>query len=652
MIRTRRLMISSLLSSALLLATVGCDDTRKGFAPAAPAPEAPTAQGTIPVAAPAACSKAPIALAKNEAMISILATNDIHGSIVPKKTKDGKPYGGMAFWSGAVKSIRDGMAKRYGDQGGVLVLDGGDQFQGTLLSNYSEGALMFSLLADVGYDAVVPGNHDYDFGPAGWLVDQVTPDTKDQDPRGVIKKLANSAPFPLLSSNAYLKSTIKALDGTPAVIDSQGCLSDQPLDFSHAERPEFLKSYLMKNVAGLRVAIIGLDNPITPSTTTLANVSDLCFRTAIDEYKSVRESLEGKADVFVLVIHDGDINSQKNLTKLMDKLYDYRPDAVDAVIGGHTHVVNNINKNGVYAIQSGANGERFGRIDLVINTDTKKVEKDRTRVAAGAMLFQKECDPLLDSFCEANTGLRLTYECEPVLESASAIDKVVSGQKDIAPLTGRDLGTADAPILRSDAITESPLLNFLTDTYRKAAGVEVAMINTGGVRTDIPAGKFTYEALYAISPFNNRAVILSPMKIDTLAKLLTRSVVTCGKAGSVLFSGVRVTYSRGDCKNQDDAGNDPTAKLLTIAIDNGGVDGEMLYDARDSANVKVSTKTLKVGTLDFLHSGGSGYVEFKEAPMIADLGIFRELIADTLAKNPGKLEAKIDGRFVNVLPAK
>lgn len=643
MIFKPRSVLFGALVSALAATVVGCNGSRIGRAPVAWMGDG---KGVTPGLK---CAKAPMTVSPNESILTILGTNDIHGAIAPKKTKEGKPYGGMAFWAGAVKSIRDAAAKNYGERGGVLVLDGGDQFQGTLLSNYSEGSLMFSLLADATYDALVPGNHDYDFGPEGWLVDQVTPESKDQDPRGVVKRLAASAPFPMLSSNAYLKASLKTLDGKPATVASQGCGSNEPLDWSGAERPEFLKSYIIKEVSGVRVAIIGLDNLTTPTTTTAANVSDLCFRAPADEYKSVRESLEGKADLFVLVIHDGDINSDKNLTNLIRTLQSDRPDAVDAVVGGHTHSINLIqDPTGVYGIQSGANGDRFGRIDLVIDTATKKVLREKSRVAAGAMLFQKECDSKIDAFCEQGVGVRVAYDCEPIVENPSALAKIAEGEKTIAPLTGRNLGVAEKAI-RKDRDNESALLNLLTDTYRKASGADLALINTGGVRTDIEAGPFTYEKLYAISPFNNRAVVLAPMKVSTLVKIMTRSARTCGKSGAVLGSGLRVTYKRGDCKTPDANGEDPNGVVVTIALDEGGKDGEMLYDARDPSNVKIFERDLRVATLDFLEAGGSGYVFFKESPRAAELGIFREVLADEFSKSPGKLEAVLDGRFRNLL---
>ena len=138
--------------------------------------------------------------------ITILATNDIHGGIEPTTSSDGSVEGGLAAFSGTVQAIKAGLKRRLGEQAGVLVLDAGDQFQGTLISNYNEGKLLFQAMSRVGYDAVITGNHDYDFGPVGWLDDQVTPTTVDQDPRGALKAALAYAQFPLISANTFLRS--------------------------------------------------------------------------------------------------------------------------------------------------------------------------------------------------------------------------------------------------------------------------------------------------------------------------------------------------------------------------------------------------------------------------------------------------------------
>jgi 2',3'-cyclic-nucleotide 2'-phosphodiesterase (5'-nucleotidase family) len=66
--------------------------------------------------------------------ITILATNDIHGGIEPNLLKDGTVEGGLAAFSGTVQAIKAGLKRKFGDQAGVLVVDAGDQFQGTLIT--------------------------------------------------------------------------------------------------------------------------------------------------------------------------------------------------------------------------------------------------------------------------------------------------------------------------------------------------------------------------------------------------------------------------------------------------------------------------------------------------------------------------------------
>src|SRR6516162_7463523 len=132
--------------------------------------------------------------------ITILATNDIHGGIEPNRLKDAVE-GGLAALSGTVQAIKAGLRRKLGDRTGVLVLDAGDQFQGTLVSNHNEGRLVFQAMNQAGYDVAITGNHDYDFGPVGWLEDEVTPTTADQDPRGALKAALSNAQFPLISSN-------------------------------------------------------------------------------------------------------------------------------------------------------------------------------------------------------------------------------------------------------------------------------------------------------------------------------------------------------------------------------------------------------------------------------------------------------------------
>jgi 2',3'-cyclic-nucleotide 2'-phosphodiesterase (5'-nucleotidase family) len=175
-------------------------------------------------------------------IITILGTNDLHGAVDPH----------LPDWAGAVRAIREGQKQRLGQRSNVLLVDAGDQFQGTLLSNFNEGKLVFGAYSAIGYDAVVPGNHDYDFGPEGWLFDKTGQGSSDLNPRGVIEKLARTAAFPLLSANTYLRESLREATGGPVAVTQKGCLpaqAGQAVAWSRAKRPAFLQPYVIRQAA-------------------------------------------------------------------------------------------------------------------------------------------------------------------------------------------------------------------------------------------------------------------------------------------------------------------------------------------------------------------------------------------------------------------
>jgi 5'-nucleotidase len=600
-------------------------------------------------------------LAPDERLITILGTNDIHGGIESSRGNDGARSGGMAQLAGAVRAIREGLQRKFPQQTGTLVVDAGDQFQGTLISNINEGKLVFKLMSEVGYDAVVPGNHDYDFGPKGWLVDQVNPSTEDQDPRGALREAMKHAAFPLLSANTFLKASLREVSsssqtqGPPVPVTNIGCLPLSPepspsslsspppappqIDWTAAQNPDFLRPYIVKTVAGVRVALIGMDNPTTPRTTTASNVADLCFESIISSYLRTQARLAAQADVFVMIAHDGNTNTETTLSQAVGEILRQRPGSLHAVIAGHTHFVNDLWESGVPIIQSGANGKLFGRVDLVYSLSTQSIVASKTRKIAGLPLHPTRCpeSPLQVEFCRTEAGT-LLYEGSPVHADSSISALISEARTQIAPIAGRVLGKAEQ-VIDKDRILESPLANAMTDATRNITGTELAILNTGGLRTALPAGPITFENLYRVLPFNNRSVIIGPLNSERLLSLLRRTIQTCGAFGSLMQSGLRVRFER-DCTTPV-AGLDPQARLLRVET----VSGEVLFDAATGA-VATPLREFRVTTLDFLASGGDGFLELTTTPILADLGIARELIADHWAQTQVTLSNSIDQRWV------
>src|SRR4051812_14204982 len=158
--------------------------------------------------------------------LTIIGTNDLHGSL------DRLP-----LLAGYIGNVR---AARVADGGGVLLLDGGDLFQGTLESNVAEGADVVLAYNAMGYAASAIGNHELDYGPEG---PAVTVSSADEDPRGALEARVREAKFPFLVSN---------------IVDNK---TGAPLHW-----PNLAPSVLV-DVAGLHVGIIGVSTQDTPYTT-------------------------------------------------------------------------------------------------------------------------------------------------------------------------------------------------------------------------------------------------------------------------------------------------------------------------------------------------------------------------------------------------
>jgi len=98
--------------------------------------------------------------------LTVFFTNDVHGGIIETKAEFLNPefppiLGGGASAANIIRKVRQ-QAQQEGFS--VLVLDAGDIFQGTLVGTLSKGKAVVEFMNKIGYDACVPGNHDFDLG--------------------------------------------------------------------------------------------------------------------------------------------------------------------------------------------------------------------------------------------------------------------------------------------------------------------------------------------------------------------------------------------------------------------------------------------------------------------------------------------------------
>jgi 2',3'-cyclic-nucleotide 2'-phosphodiesterase (5'-nucleotidase family) len=170
---------------------------------------------------------------------------------------------------------------------------------------------------------------------------------------------------------------------------------------------------------------------------------------------------------------------------------------------------------------------------------------------------------------------------------------------------------------------------------------DVAIMNTGGIRSPLEPGDVTYEEFYRVIPFNNHGVIIGPMKASNLLKALARSAEACGDFGALMQSGLKVEIQKDCDPPSGKVGTDTNAKLMHVET----LGGKVLLDAAVPPTAG-DDPVLTVATLDFLAAGGSGYDMLKGVPQIQDLGIIREAMKDLLAKAPATFTPVMDGRWV------
>ena len=119
--------------------------------------------------------------------LTILHTNDFHARFEPifkydsgcstEDNAEGKCFGGSARLVSAVNAAR-------ARSDNSILVDGGDQFQGTLFYTYYKGKLAAEMMNKMGYDAMTVGNHEFDEGPE------------------VLRGFMDAVNFPVLMSNA------------------------------------------------------------------------------------------------------------------------------------------------------------------------------------------------------------------------------------------------------------------------------------------------------------------------------------------------------------------------------------------------------------------------------------------------------------------
>lgn len=484
--------------------------------------------------------------------IRILHVNDFHGfaeSYHPLGSNE--LLGGISYLSGKAKELRKERPS--------LLLSAGDMIQGNNWANLFQGESVINLMNEMRFDAMVVGNHEFDFG------------------QEILKKRVVESSFPILGANVEGLSP--------------------------------LKPYIIKELYGLRIAIIGVTTEDTPISTHPKNVVGLTFLSPVDTVEKYVKELRGQSDVLIVLSHIG---------YSMDRVLAEKVKGIDVIVGGHSHTRINepVRVGDVIIVQAWEHGKALGVLDLTIGRG--KIVRFKGRL--------EEIKPIRGKEDRATASLVEKYK------------------KRVDAALNEEIGAAEVDLDGENVRRrETNLGNLIADVMRSVSGADVTLINGGGIRASIKKGITRVKDVYSVIPFDNYIVAIK-LTGKEIGEALEHGVsgVEDGEGRFPQVSGLTFEYSPSQKRG---------SRIRAIFIAGKPIDPDREYI---------------VATHDFLAAGGDGYQSFREAiqsskdfsvagSMMKDEKIaysdsgpwLRDVLVEHIREKK-KIAPKIEGRIVEV----
>lgn len=469
-------IVSIALVALLAIALVGCSTTSTvesvpeivlpAAAPATPAPspapapapvpasaDEPVAEEVVEVVAPAVAEELAdeypfgvTPIVKNTQGddvfdLFIIHTNDVHARVTAGED-DGAGYAKLATIIKTARSITNN----------VLVLDAGDVTHGTNFANLFNGATIGDLLIMSGYDAVAPGNHDFNYGIDNLLA---------------------------LSDAAEEVSDLKVLSAN--ITDEDGYLLFQP--------------YQLYDFNGFKVCVIGLTTPDTKTKSHPKNTEGVEFDNPVI-YQNAQAAIDLAheiADYVVVLGHIGTVaDGESGLTST---IICENIDGIDLFVDGHSHSVLSGDNyvNGTLIVSAGEYMQNIGVVDILVK-DGEVASEDAFLIASSDVL-----DP-------ANSALAKQYGIVDVPDDPEVAAYIESVNEAIEARFGEVVATipTDLDGERDHVRTRKTNLSAIVcDAITAETGADFTIVNGGGIRASLSAGDVTLGEVNAVLPFTN-----------------------------------------------------------------------------------------------------------------------------------------------------
>ena len=413
--------------------------------------------------------------ANGDFRLTLLHTNDVHARYEPFQPWGEPVQGGAARLSTLVQETR-------ALECNVLLVDAGDQFQGTLYYNVGGAALVAEVMNAVGYDAMAVGNHEFDSGPSE------------------LAKLIDIADFPVLSANISAQDEVRL-----------------------AER---LSDYATFQVGGETVGVFGL----TSEHTAIASNPgpSIVFADAFESARAVVDEMEAQGiDKIIALTHLGLERDMALASQVA---------GIDVIVGGHSHTLLGESEGAagfypqvllspadepVVVVTAYEWGKVLGSVEILFDDRGIVLGAEGEPIPIGEEI---EEDPAVAAILSA------------VVPRIEALKEQTVGATEV------DLDGARERVRTQ----ETNLGNLICDAIlwkTESLGAQIALQNGGGIRASIPAGPVTMGQVLEVLPFGNEISIVEVSGRQLLAALENGvSKVEEGAGRFAHVSGLRIRF--------------------------------------------------------------------------------------------------------------
>ena len=503
--------------------------------------------------------------------VTILYTNDVHTYIDKQSPK---------LTYAAIADLKQSYQNAGKD---VLLVDAGDHVQGTAYGSMDEGASIIKLMNAAGYDVATPGNHEFDYG-----MDRA-------------KAIMKEADFPYLSCNwVDLRTTLRVLPSVKVFVRG-----------------------------GRRIAFVGVTTPETFTKSTPAYFMDKAQRKYIYDiqggedgkklYDAVQKAIDKAKLLADVVIGLGHLGVDPSSSPWTSEEVIAHTSGFDAFIDGHSHTVmenkqvQDASGKAVTLTQTGSYFANVGEMTIAADgTITTKLIPTHEGMDAGIAAMQTGWVNTVDDMLG---------------------EKIAVGDSDFYvtdPATGK----------RRIRSAETNLGDFVADgiyTYFNEVEklhCDVAIMNGGGIRADVPAGDWTFKTCKQVSPFGNVACLMSVTgkQIQDALEFAARFAGEGGKENGGFLQVAGATYEiHTDIPNT--VQTDEKNVWIGSATGTPRVQNVKIYDKASGSYPPLdSNKTYALAGMNYtLRNLGDGFAMFDGAELIKDYVSEDYLVMSTYA---------------------